>query len=246
GVPGMAAGGVVGSYSGNVGGLPRWAWGEMRETLHAVATSVAQAFTAALGALGGLGGGGPASGSVLALEQFAASLFPRFGWSGMQILPLGALWTRESGWNRFATNPSSGAYGIPQALPFTKMPVAAWPLWAGGQSSAAAQIGWGEPYIAQRYGTPAGAWAHEQAFGWYGDGLDAVFTRPTLIGVGERGMEHVSVTPAGRGPRTVNYNITVNVPPTVNPKQAGQQIAQLILEHTKVGGRLYPAGITPR
>lgn len=110
---------------------------------------------------------GPVGGAIYALEQYAASLFPRYGWQGQQILPLGALWTRESGWNRFARNPSSGAYGIAQALPPTKYPFAGQ---AAGGSSAAAQIAWGEQYIASRYGTPASAWAHEVSVGWYDSG----------------------------------------------------------------------------
>ena len=76
------------------------------------------------------------------------------------------LWNQESGWNQFAEN-ASGAYGIPQALPFTKMPQAAWPASAGGSSDPSAQINWGLGYIKGTYGTPCNAWGHEQSFGWY-------------------------------------------------------------------------------
>jgi hypothetical protein len=76
------------------------------------------------------------------------------------------LWNQESGWNQFAEN-ASGAYGIPQALPFNKMPQAAWPASAGGSSDPSAQISWGLSYIKGTYGTPCNAWAHEQSFGWY-------------------------------------------------------------------------------
>jgi hypothetical protein len=108
---------------------------------------------------------------------------------------------RESGWNQFATNPSSGAYGIPQALPFTKMPRAAWPASAGGSSNPTAQIEWMWNYMAATYGGPIGAADHERQYNWYGNGLNAVVSKPTLIGVGERGPEHVQVTPVvpGRG-----------------------------------------------
>jgi hypothetical protein len=61
-----------------------------------------------------------------------------------------------------AANPS-GAYGIPQALPGAKM-ASAGPDW---QNSAHTQINWGLGYIASRYGTPCGAWAHSQATNWY-------------------------------------------------------------------------------
>ena len=62
-----------------------------------------------------------------------------------------------------AENPSSGAYGIPQALPGSQMASAG----ADWQTSAATQIKWGLTYIQGRYGSPCGAWAHEQSNGWY-------------------------------------------------------------------------------
>jgi hypothetical protein len=86
------------------------------------------------------------------------------GWTGSQWNALDQLWTRESEWQNTIANPSSGAYGIAQALPPTKYPPAGQ---ASGGSSARAQIQWGLSYIAQRYGSPEGAWAHEQSFGWY-------------------------------------------------------------------------------
>jgi hypothetical protein len=84
------------------------------------------------------------------------------GWSD-QWGCLESLWMKESGWNERAMNTSSGAYGIPQSLPGTKMAS------AGGdwQTNAATQIEWGLGYIKARYGTPCGAWGHSQAKGWY-------------------------------------------------------------------------------
>jgi len=84
------------------------------------------------------------------------------GWS-LQYDCLDALWTRESNWQVTATNPSSGAYGIPQSLPADKMTVAG----ADWRTSAATQITWGLDYIGQRYGGPCNAWYHEQTYGWY-------------------------------------------------------------------------------
>ncbi|MDQ1690900.1 MAG: hypothetical protein QOD87_1008, partial [Pseudonocardiales bacterium] len=72
------------------------------------------------------------------------------------------LWTKESGWRTDAANPS-GAYGIPQALPGSKMSAAG----ADWQTSASTQITWGLGYIAGVYGTPCAAWAHSQATNWY-------------------------------------------------------------------------------
>ena len=76
---------------------------------------------------------------------------------------LNLLWERESGWNPAATNPSSGAFGIPQALPPVKMASAGLD-WA---TNAYTQIIWGIGYIHATYGTPQAAWAHELAYSWY-------------------------------------------------------------------------------
>jgi hypothetical protein len=74
------------------------------------------------------------------------------------------LWERESGWNTYAENPTSGAYGIPQALPGDKM-ASAGPDWA---TDPDVQVRWGIlDYINPVYGSPCAAWAHEEATGWY-------------------------------------------------------------------------------
>ena len=85
------------------------------------------------------------------------------GWGADQFGCLVSLWDRESGWNVYAQNPSSGAYGIPQALPGSKMSTAG----ADWQTNAATQIAWGLGYIADRYGSPCGAWSHSESAGWY-------------------------------------------------------------------------------
>lgn len=72
------------------------------------------------------------------------------------------LWTKESGWNHKAANPS-GAYGIPQALPGSKMSSAG----ADWKNSPATQIEWGLGYIKGRYKTPCGAWTYFQNNGSY-------------------------------------------------------------------------------
>ncbi len=74
-----------------------------------------------------------------------------------------ALWNKESRWNVYAENKSSGAYGIPQAPPGSKM-ASAGEDWA---TNADTQIRWGLGYIKGRYSSPCGAWAHSQSNGWY-------------------------------------------------------------------------------
>jgi hypothetical protein len=85
------------------------------------------------------------------------------GWTGEQWPCLRALWSKESGWRTTADNPSSSAYGIPQALPGSKMSSAG----ADWRTNPATQIKWGLGYIAGRYGTPCGAWSAFQSKGWY-------------------------------------------------------------------------------
>jgi hypothetical protein len=96
-------------------------------------------------------------------QQIALAMLASFGWSSDQFSCLGSLWNEESGWNVYASNPNSGAYGIPQALPGSKM-ASAGPDWA---SDAATQIRWGLTYIQDTYGSPCAAWDHEEADGWY-------------------------------------------------------------------------------
>lgn len=85
------------------------------------------------------------------------------GWDDSEFACLVALWNKESGWRVNAYNASSGAYGIPQALPGTKMSSAG----ADWETNPATQIAWGLGYIQGRYGTPCGAWQHSQSAGWY-------------------------------------------------------------------------------
>jgi hypothetical protein len=93
----------------------------------------------------------------------ARAMLDDFGFADSQFSCLNSLWTRESNWLYSATNPSSGAYGIPQSLPASKMASAG----ADYRTNPVTQIRWGLGYIKQVYGTPCGAWGHSQATGWY-------------------------------------------------------------------------------
>ena len=70
---------------------------------------------------------------------------------------------RESLWNPRADNPTSSAYGIPQALPGSRMASEG----ADWKTNPATQIKWGLKYVAERYGTPCSAWSFKAAHGWY-------------------------------------------------------------------------------
>jgi hypothetical protein len=100
----------------------------------------------------------PGTAQAIAYEMVLAR-----GWNDDQFACLVALWNRESGWRVNAYNASSGAYGIPQALPGTKMATAG----ADWETNPATQISWGLGYIGGRYGSPCGAWEHSESVGWY-------------------------------------------------------------------------------
>ncbi|MDO5495446.1 MAG: G5 domain-containing protein [bacterium] len=100
------------------------------------------------------------SGNAVSIgQQMAANR----GWTGDQWSCLYNLWQKESNWNPNARNPSSGAHGIPQSLPGSKM-ASHGADWA---TNPATQIAWGLDYIAGRYGSPCGAWSHSVARNWY-------------------------------------------------------------------------------
>ncbi|WP_106586618.1 aggregation-promoting factor C-terminal-like domain-containing protein [Murinocardiopsis flavida] len=109
---------------------------------------------------GGSSGGSVPSGSP---KSIAKGMLGDYGWGGDQFNCLEPLWEKESNWNPSAKNPSSGAYGIPQSLPGSKMASAG----SDWESNPATQIKWGLGYIEDRYGSPCGAWEHSQSNGWY-------------------------------------------------------------------------------
>ena len=112
----------------------------------------------------------PAGGSVSVpapdpgtAQSIAFNMMSSFGFDpNTQFSCLDDIWTRESGWRWNAAN-ASGAYGIPQALPGSKMASAG----ADWQTNPATQIKWGLGYIQSVYGTPCSAWSFWQAHGWY-------------------------------------------------------------------------------
>jgi hypothetical protein len=118
---------------------------------------------AALGLSAGPAVGGEENLSAQDPQTVAEALLSKFGFDSSQMSCLVPLWMGESGWRINAENASSGAYGIPQALPGSKMATAG----ADWRTSAVTQIEWGLGYIHDRYGTPCGAWGFKQSHGWY-------------------------------------------------------------------------------
>lgn len=96
-------------------------------------------------------------------KNYAAGQLGAYGWGQDQFPCLASLWTKESNWLTTATNPYSGAYGIAQSLPASKYASAG----SDWLTSYRTQVNWGLSYIADRYGSPCGAWNHSVANNWY-------------------------------------------------------------------------------
>jgi hypothetical protein len=121
-------------------------------------SSSASAPAAAIPSGSSSGDNSPAGAKASAYAMMASR-----GWDDGEYSCLVSLWQKESGWNYKAYNASSGATGIPQALPGSKM-ASAGGDWA---TNAATQVKWGLGYIEGRYGSPCDAWGHSQSYGWY-------------------------------------------------------------------------------
>lgn len=182
--------------------------------------------------------GGPA---VAAAQNFARSALPRFGWGPEQMAPLVSLWQGESRWDYTALNRSSGAYGIPQALPAEKM-ASQGPDW---RTNPATQILWGLGYIKGRpdYGSPAAAYAQwsSRSPHWYDDGgwLPPGYTtvanhtgEPEAILTQDQWNALSSMAGLQRG--TSGRSVTVNARTDASP----EHIAHVIDRHMSIGARL--------
>jgi hypothetical protein len=198
----FAGGGLVGNagtIGSAMGGDPAWVSNKtvmfegaaLRASMLAAIRNFKQA-QASMMVGGGIGLAGVINTSGYAALKSAAA---KAGWTGSLWNDLYNVEMAEAGFNIHAQNPGSGAYGMAQFI----NGASEYAQYGGNSYTAAGQAVGMVNYIKQRYGNPAAAWAHEQADHWYGDGLNAVVNGPTVIGVGERGPEHVSVTPVGRG-----------------------------------------------
>ncbi|OMI41564.1 hypothetical protein [Streptomyces sparsogenes] len=122
-------------------------------------------FTDVYGFRPSLAAGGGMS-SVESSKHIAKQMMGEFGFSQKHWSPLQKLWTKESGWRWDARNDASGAYGIPQSLPASKMKSAG----SDWLTNPATQIKWGLGYIKDRYRDPTRAWSWWQSHRWYDDG----------------------------------------------------------------------------
>lgn len=104
-----------------------------------------------------------ATGTKAQYQAYAKSRCQAYGWSNHDFDCLVSLWNKESGWNPLAHNSSSGAHGIAQALPASKMSK----YGSDYMTNYKTQINWGLNYIKSRYGSPSKAWSHSKSKGWY-------------------------------------------------------------------------------
>lgn len=96
-------------------------------------------------------------------RSYAQEEATKYGWGASQFECLNKLWERESNWRHTADNPKSSAYGIPQALPGSKMASEG----SDWETNPKTQIRWGLRYIDQRYSNPCNAWQHFTKKNWY-------------------------------------------------------------------------------
>ncbi|MEW2253715.1 hypothetical protein [Streptomyces sp. NPDC047869] len=155
--PGKALDGLLGKLIEPLNKVRSAAWGKLALALpKRVFKGLKElvTFSGDSGGTGGLGDLGAHGASARQAQNIARALLANYGWGPGQMNPLISLWNGESGWRWNALNASSGAYGIPQSLPASKMASAG----ADWRTNAATQIRWGLSYIKSRYGSPAGAW----------------------------------------------------------------------------------------
>jgi len=200
GVPGMSAGGIVDTVGG-YGSTFSGDWGDYFAKL-ALANFRKNAATAFKRTSDSAPSGGPGGGSPLANMHLAQSLYPAYAaipavWNAWNNVAMA-----ESGWNQYALNAASGAYGIAQALPPTKYPFAGQ---AAGGSNPTAQITWMWDYMATRWGGPEGAWANEQAYHWYDNGG---WLKPGMNMMMNGTGKYEHLTPDSGGGNSVSLEVT--------------------------------------
>jgi hypothetical protein len=137
----------------------------------------------------GSAGGALGHASPQAAQAWAQQNLMGYGWGNAgEYNSLISLWNQESNWRWNALNPSSGAYGIPQSLPASKMGSAG----SDWHDNAATQMKWGLGYIKNRYGSPSAAMRHERAFNWYDQGG---WLPHGMIGANATGKPEAVLTP---------------------------------------------------
>lgn len=229
GVPGFARGGVVGMNNSIISETTKLSESVMGRASLDFATKARNYFQRLFNSIFSGMTGGAYSASARVAQQFAASQLAGWGWGMNQLAPLISLWNGESGWNAYAVNKSSGAYGIPQALGHGH------PFNLGDYQ---AQIRWGLAYIFSTYGSPANAYRFwlSQSPHWYDSG-GILPPGLTLAMNGTGRDEYISRDRQGN-----TYNITV--PVTVqghtlaSKQEIGRVVSDALRDFQKKGGNV--------
>jgi hypothetical protein len=221
--PGSVLGGARGTSTGGTittpfqvqarrSGLPGVTGALADRATAAIAGGLNRRLAAAGGVVPGTGGGGTN-------RQIGRRMMLAAGWGSDQWGPLDSLWTGESNWSESVVNAASGATGIPQALPGSKMASAG----SDWRTNPETQIAWGLGYIKDRYGSPSAAYSAwlGRSPHWYGKGGSGIYRKGALIGVGDSqpsgGSEHVSVRrlrpgqPVNETSTTGGVHVTINL-----------------------------------
>lgn len=169
---------TMGSQAGNTGGDIGGGYGtsELAAIMSGmsmgaggnVVQSQANGSSNSTGATSGATGGNPVGNGQndkSSLQNYAKQLLAKYGWAG-QWADFNALEMSEAGWDVHATNPSSGAYGLAQALPASKYGSAG----SDWKSNGDTQLNWMMDYIKGRYGSPSAAWSFHKKNNWYAAG----------------------------------------------------------------------------
>ncbi|MEU5164131.1 transglycosylase SLT domain-containing protein [Streptomyces sp. NPDC020875] len=127
------------------------------------AAVVASSATMVLGLAPGSASAAPVAAPAAAEAASAKAIAQKMIGDDAQFRCFSQIVAKESNWDVQASNPSSGAYGLVQALPATKMATAG----SDWQTNPETQIEWGLDYMKDRYGSPCGAWTKWQTQGWY-------------------------------------------------------------------------------
>jgi hypothetical protein len=231
-LPGFAAGGQVpqlsdwtASQAGDI--IGSWAGSSVQSMLNSMVSQYLASAVPTVATAGSAGG-------IIAtmMRNMAAAR----GWTGAQWNALYALENREAGFSMTARNPSSGAYGLAQ---FIQGP-SEYAQYGGNATTAQGQITGMLNYIAQRYGNPANAWAHEVNYGWYdrggmlGPGL-------TLAYNGTGSPEQV--IPAGRGSGSGDVHVHLHNEGVIGSRQ---ELQRWLLESTRELARTRGGGDVQR
>ncbi|MFE6745949.1 NlpC/P60 family protein [Kitasatospora purpeofusca] len=241
---------LAAALSGSVGGIPVGEQGGTPRSPSAGQNETA-ASTSASGAVGG-------TTDQAGVKATARGLLPKYGFGDDQWAALEWLWTKESGWNPSADNPTSTAYGIPQALewdPTTGTGHKMTGEFADYHTNATTQIKWGLDYIKGRYGTPTRAKQFWEAHNWYSTGAydvpgdqvaklhqgEMVLTRAQATTVRQALMEDTGAAPPAAAQASVHLDfqpgsIVISMPAA--SADGARQAATAFVDHIAADERI--------